>query len=76
MFEAHADHLPEGPGEMIVRHIQVNETPADKLRLEVEKNSRGYNISVRVTGNEEGELIDKALGILDVTKRRLGIEEE
>ena len=63
-------------GTTTIKHINVNETPSDKLRLEVEKNSRGYNISVRVTSNDADELIDTALGILEETKSRLGVTDE
>lgn len=60
---------------MTEQHVyHHSDTVGDKLKVEVTENSRGYNVSVRLYGSDEQEVIDTVARVMKAMKAKL--EEE
>lgn len=60
--------------EQAQNSIELTSEPEDKLRVSADRNSRGYTISVRYTGNDEDEVIETVARVMKKTRDKL--EEE
>lgn len=54
----------------VVRHAHVSENP-ERLKIEVTENSKGFNVLVWYSGDDEEEVIETVARVMARTKSKL-----
>jgi len=61
--------------EVVVRHVSEG-TGEDRLKVDVERNSKGFNYAVSYRGKDEQDVLDTVSRVLEELRIRIkGLEE-
>jgi hypothetical protein len=60
--------------DLVVRHLSESLTQDPRLKVEVEQNSRGINITVSYRGDDEDEVVGTTLRVLRRLRREINDE--